>query len=139
ESEVSATCADLAGNVGETRSIVRIDTMAPAASPVQTPITDATSSEVVIVWNWTDGAQGSGIDTANCTTTSTAGDEAAVTLTATCADLAGNVGNAMYSVNVGADTISPTANPTQAPAANGNGWNSTPVTITWNWADNAGG
>lgn len=37
------------------------------------------------------------------------------------------------------DTIAPTASPTQAPAANGAGWNNTDVTVQWNWTDNAGG
>jgi len=37
------------------------------------------------------------------------------------------------------DTTAPTASPTQSPAANGAGWNTTDVTVTWHWADNAGG
>ncbi len=37
------------------------------------------------------------------------------------------------------DSTPPTASPTQAPAANANGWNSGDVTVTWNWSDNAGG
>lgn len=37
------------------------------------------------------------------------------------------------------DTTAPTADPSQSPAANGAGWNSADVTVTWNWADEAGG
>jgi len=37
------------------------------------------------------------------------------------------------------DTTAPTASPTQSPAANGAGWNNSDVTVTWNWADAAGG
>ena len=37
------------------------------------------------------------------------------------------------------DGTGPTASPTVAPAANGNGWNQTAVTVTWHWADEAGG
>jgi hypothetical protein len=37
------------------------------------------------------------------------------------------------------DTIAPTAAPAQAPPANPAGWNTTDVTVTWNWTDNAGG
>jgi hypothetical protein len=50
-----------------------------------------------------------------------------------------------YTSNVGAtsctplDAIAPTAAPTQSPAANGAGWNNSNVTVSWNWADNAGG
>jgi hypothetical protein len=37
------------------------------------------------------------------------------------------------------DTTAPTASPTQSPAANPAGWNTSNVTVTWNWSDNAGG
>jgi len=37
------------------------------------------------------------------------------------------------------DGTGPTASPTAAPAANGTGWNGTAVTVTWHWADEAGG
>jgi CSLREA domain-containing protein len=37
------------------------------------------------------------------------------------------------------DTTPPNAAPTQSPSANGASWNNSDVTVTWNWADNAGG
>jgi hypothetical protein len=37
------------------------------------------------------------------------------------------------------DSTPPTASPTQSPAANAAGWNKSDVTVTWNWADEAGG
>jgi hypothetical protein len=37
------------------------------------------------------------------------------------------------------DATAPVASPTAAPAANGAGWNGTAVTVTWHWADEAGG
>lgn len=37
------------------------------------------------------------------------------------------------------DTSAPTASPSQTPAANAAGWNNGPVTVSWNWTDNAGG
>jgi hypothetical protein len=37
------------------------------------------------------------------------------------------------------DGTAPAASPAQAPAANAAGWNAGDVTVTWNWADNAGG
>ena len=37
------------------------------------------------------------------------------------------------------DNLAPTASPIQSPAANITGWNNSDVTVTWNWADNAGG
>jgi hypothetical protein len=39
----------------------------------------------------------------------------------------------------GMDTYPPVASPIQSPVANGLGWNNSDLTITWNWADNAGG
>ena len=33
------------------------------------------------------------------------------------------------------DGTAPTATPTQAPAANPQGWNNQDVTVTWNWVD----
>lgn len=36
------------------------------------------------------------------------------------------------------DLIAPIAAPTQAPAPNGNGWNNSDVTVTWNWTDIGG-
>jgi hypothetical protein len=46
-----------------------------------------------------------------------------------------DIGAYEYSV----DVTPPSASPTQSPPANGAGWNTTDVTVTWNWADDAGG
>lgn len=40
---------------------------------------------------------------------------------------------------VACDTMAPVASPTQSLAANGNGWNNSDVTVSWNWADEPGG
>jgi hypothetical protein len=53
-----------------------------------------------VSWNWTDNAGGSGIDSANCTTSSTSSGEGTLTLNATCKDNAGNTGSASYTVKV---------------------------------------
>jgi hypothetical protein len=37
------------------------------------------------------------------------------------------------------DGTPPTAAPTQSPAANGNGWNNSDVTVDWNWSDTGSG
>jgi hypothetical protein len=37
------------------------------------------------------------------------------------------------------DTTAPTANPVPSPAPNAAGWNTGDVTVTWGWADKAGG
>ena len=79
-----------------------IDAVAPTASPTQSPIATAgwNNTNVTVTWNWTDSG-GSGIDPANCMTSSTSSSEGnAVVLGATCKDLAGNTGTASYSVMV---------------------------------------
>jgi hypothetical protein len=116
------------------------DTTPPTAAPTQAPAANGdgwNNTDVVVSWNWSD-AGGSGINPANCqmSTTST-GEGTGLVLTASCSDLAGNVGNATYTVSV--DKSRPAAAPTQSPGANGNGWNNSPVTVTWNWTDPVGG
>jgi hypothetical protein len=138
EIKLSATCKDLAGNIGSADYTVNVDKTAPEASPAQDPAANANgwnNSDVTVTWNWSDS--GSGIDTANCTTSSTSSGEGEIKLSATCKDLAGNTGNADYTVNV--DKTAPEASPTQDPAANANGWNNSDVTVTWNWSDSGSG
>jgi hypothetical protein len=136
---VSATCQDIAGNTASASKVVKVDTMAPTAAPTQVPAAGKTgwsAANAAVNWDWTDTG-GSGIDPANCTTTSTPSGEGSVTLNATCEDIAGNTGTASYTVKV--DKTAPAAAPTQAPAANGAGWNRTNVVVSWNWTDNGSG
>ena len=115
-----------------------LESAAPVAAPIQSPVANGAgwnNSDVTVNWNWTDS--GSGIDAANCTTSSTSSGEGELTLTASCRDLVGNVGNASYTVKV--DKLAPTSNPVQSPVANGAGWNNTDVTINWNWLDGGSG
>lgn len=44
-----------------------------------------------------------------------------------------------YEYQVETDTTAPVANPVVTPTPNGNGWNSSDVTINWNWAEEPGG
>ena len=106
------------------------DTTPPTASPSQSPAADAAgwnNTAVTVSWNWTDS--GSGIDPANCTTTSTASGEGAQTLSATCTDLAGNVGSASYPVKV--DTTAPTITAASTTNPNANGWYNGDVTVAF--------
>lgn len=84
------------------------DNSAPSASPTQSPAANAAgwnNTAVTVDWNWSDNVGGMGIDPVNCTLSSTTTGEGELTLTATCSDLAGNQGNASYTVKV--DTIAP--------------------------------
>jgi hypothetical protein len=117
------------------------DTSPPTASPTQDPAANTygwNNTDVTITWNWADEEGGSGIDEDNCQMTTLVTDEGEhMEVTATCYDLAGNMGSATYYVSI--DKTAPAANPTQDPAANVNGWNNTEVTITWNWSDDGSG
>lgn len=75
----------------------------PTASPTVSPAPNVlgwSNGDVTIAWNWTDGADGSGIDPAHCTASSVSTGEGTQTLNASCTDLAGNTGNASYTVSV---------------------------------------
>jgi hypothetical protein len=113
------------------------DLVAPTASPTQLPAANGAgwnNSDVTVTWNWADNAGGSGIDNANCTTSSvSSGEGAALPLHATCKDLVGNTGNASYTVKV--DKTPPTITSSQVPAANGAGWNNSDVSVSFNCAD----
>jgi hypothetical protein len=90
------------------------DTTAPTAAPMQDPPANGAgwnNTDVTVNWNWTDA--GSGIDPANCTTSSTSSGDGVITLNATCKDLAGNEGTATYTVNV--DKTPPTLAPSVSP------------------------
>ena len=115
---------------------VPTDATAPVANPSQSLLANGNgwnNSDVTVSWNWTDESGGSGIDTTNCTTSSTSVGEGNIVLTATCQDLAGNQGTASYTVNV--DKTAPTATATADLAPNGNGWNNSDVTVTFTGSD----
>jgi alpha-tubulin suppressor-like RCC1 family protein len=78
------------------------DGAAPTANPSILPSANAAgwnSTEATVNWNWSDTG-GSGINSANCTTTSVVSSDGQQTLNASCADLAGNVGSATYTVKL---------------------------------------
>jgi hypothetical protein len=80
-----------------------LDSIPPTAAPTQSPAANGAgwnNTDVTVSWNWTDNAGGSGIDSANCTTSSTSSGEGTLTLNATCKDNAGNTGSASYTVKV---------------------------------------
>ncbi|NNF56157.1 MAG: hypothetical protein HKN03_17145 [Acidimicrobiales bacterium] len=101
------------------------DTTAPVANPMQSPAANGNgwnNSDVTVSWNWTDAG---GIDTANCTTSSTSSGEGTITLNASCKDTAGNTGTASHVVKV--DKTAPSVTATPSPVPNGNGWNNADV------------
>ncbi|MBT2517650.1 hypothetical protein J7E29_09420 [Streptomyces sp. ISL-90] len=99
-------------DIGAYEYVGGTDFTAPQSAPTPTlvtgtSLTDWNTTDVTVNWGWADGAGGVGIDPEACTleTTSTV-EGSAVELTATCADLAGNVGTATVTVKV--DKTDPT-------------------------------
>ena len=126
---------------GTFHSMAFIDTIAPTASPTQEPVANGAgwnNSDVTVNWHWTDNVGGSGIDAANCATSTTSSGEGTLTLTATCHDGAGNTGHASYTVKV--DQTDPgIVLASRSPAANAHGWNNTDVTLIWTCTDSLSG
>jgi hypothetical protein len=95
-------------------TVTEVDSTPPTASPTQAPAANGAgwnNSDATVTWHWTDEAGGSGIDSANCTTSSvSSGEGNPITLNATCKDLAGNLGNASYTLKV--DKTAPTVSVT---------------------------
>jgi hypothetical protein len=117
------------------------DTTAPKASATQSPAANAAgwnTTDVTVNWNWADNIGGSGIDSNNCTSTSTSSGEGTLSLSATCKDLAGNTGNASYTVMV--DKTPPTISAAVASLPNGTrDWYTGPVTVDFTCADTLSG
>ena len=99
---LTSTCADKAGNTASDSYTVHVDKTAPTASPSYP--SGWTNSDATVNWNWADGS--SGIDPANCTQSSTSTGEGTITMTSTCADVAGN--SSSDSVTVQVDKTAPT-------------------------------
>ncbi len=99
-SQAGSTIYNAAADVARTFAV--LENVAPVANPVQSPAPTAgwNNTDVTVAWLWTD-AGGSGIDPANCTTSSvSSGEGSAIVLSATCSDRAGNVGTASYMLMV---------------------------------------
>jgi hypothetical protein len=88
---------------------------------------------VTVTWNWSDNPGGSGIDSSNCTPSSTSSGEGTITLTASCQDLAGNRGSASDTVKV--DKTAPTISAVATTQPNANGWYNSNVTVHFTCQD----
>jgi large repetitive protein len=133
---ISYGTTDMAGNVEVARHVtVLIDKSNPTITHALSPKAngnDWNHADVTVTFTCDDQGSLSGI--ASCTAPQTVTDEGqgqAVTGTAT--DKAGNF--ATDAATVSLDKTKPTINGSRAPAANGDGWNNTDVTVSFNAAD----
>jgi hypothetical protein len=128
-----------------TISYVVTDGTAPTDAPVVTGTAGSNgwyTSDVSVAWNWTDEVGGSGIDTANCTQSSGSGgaEGAAVVVSSSCRDLAGNPASDSRTFQI--DKAAPSTGFAISPTSpNGsNGWyKGTAPTVTLTPADGTSG
>jgi len=110
------------------------DVAPPVAAPVASSATNAAgwnNGDVTVAWNWSDS--GSGLNTSICPTNSTSDGEGTILLTTNCKDLAGNTGDAAYTVKV--DKTNPTISAAATSNPNAAGWYNGPVTVHFTCAD----
>ena len=92
------------------------DSTPPVAAPSQAPAANGAGwnkTDVTVSWHWADESGGSGIDAAQCTTSSVSSGQGTIVLHASCKDLAGNTGSASYTVKV--DKTAPSLAPSVSP------------------------
>jgi hypothetical protein len=106
------------------------------ANPSQAPAANSAgwnTDDVAVSWNWADEAGGAGLDLASCSTSSTSSGEGEQTISANCADLAGNQGSASYTVKV--DSTPPSISAAATIQPNSTGWYIDDVTVTFSCVD----
>lgn len=136
----TATCEDLAGNTSsDTQTDINIDKTAPTASASRAPLANAfgwNNTDVTVSFDGTDGL--SGIDSCSADVV-LSGEGAGQSASGTCTDNAGNVSAEATASGINIDKTAPTASATASPAANGNGWNNTDVTVSFSGSDGLSG
>jgi endo-1,4-beta-xylanase len=136
---LAASCKDLAGNTGSASYAVKVDKTAPsitAAATTQPNSNGWYNANVTVHFICNDALSG----VPSCPADQVLSTEgSAISSTAqTATDAAGNTASSNV-VTVKIDKTAPTASPGLTPPANAAGWNTTDVTVNWNWADNGGG
>jgi hypothetical protein len=136
----SGTAADKAGNAASAGIPVNIAQTAPTITGSAAPGPNAngwTNGPVTVSFTCAD-IGGSGIVACPSPTTLSL-DGAGQSVTGTATDAAGNSASTTVG-NINIDKTPPTiALSSRTPAANANGWNNGPVTVTWSCADSLSG
>jgi hypothetical protein len=136
---VTGTAVDNAGNSAtSTVSNINIDKTAPSVNVSVSPPANGAgwnnSTPVTVHFEGSDS--GSGV--LSCDPDVVLNSETAGQLvTGSCTDQAGNQGSSSVTVKI--DTTAPTISGSAAPAANGNGWNNTNVTVSFSCNDGLSG
>jgi len=124
--------------------IFATDIIPPSASPVQSPLPNTSGwnrTDVLITWNWADNPGGSGVDPASCSNSTSSTGEGSVLVSATCNDLAGNIGHGSYTARVDktGPTITPTGKNSDNTAYQAGTWTNQTVTVDFTCSDAASG
>ncbi|GGN09749.1 hypothetical protein GCM10009721_42070 [Terrabacter tumescens] len=125
-------------NFGVQAASYTLDNTAPTASGVVSPAPNGAGwnkADVTVTWTGSDG-DGSGVKAVS-PTTDTVNTDGTVTKTTTVTDNVGNIGSGSVVVNL--DKTAPTIVGSRTPAANANGWNNTPVTVSFTPSDATSG
>jgi hypothetical protein len=129
----SAPSCEPAGNCATGQYSVSIDKTAPSIAYTISPAANSASwrnQETTVTFTCSDTLAGVASCPAPVTVTA---DGAGQTVTGTAVDNAGNAASVTATVNL--DKTAPTITATVSQAANGNGWNNAPVTVTFICSD----
>jgi hypothetical protein len=135
---VDGTCMDRAGNVGSRSFPLRYDSTAPqvTASPARPPGQNGWyNAPLGVSFTGTDAT--AGIDTCDPATTYSGPDSAAVAVSGSCRDRAGN--SASGSLPLRYDATSPQVTASPARSADANGWYNHPLGVSFTGSDATSG
>jgi hypothetical protein len=136
----TGTCTDNAGNTSsDTQTGINIDKTAPSINASRTPAANANgwnNTDVTADYTASDDLSGLVDPATGSHTFNSEGAGQSHTFTVT--DKAGNSASATIS-GVNIDKTAPLVTATPSPAANGNGWNNTNVTVTFDGTDGLSG
>jgi len=131
----TGTATDWAGNFRTSAATaLKIDTVAPGLTSSLSPAKNAegwNKTDVSVTWTCTDATSG----VAPCPPSTIGGEGIDLTTTRTIVDMAGNV-TSKTTAPVNIDRTPPVvSNIVKSPPPNAEGWNNTPVTLTWDCSD----
>jgi hypothetical protein len=138
DAQVTRMCTDKAGNTGSDSKALKYD----ATNPLVTVSLDRVADHEgwynhPVDYSATATDTMSGLDSCQADGSYSEPDNADVSVTRTCTDLAGNTGTGSASFKF--DDTDPTISGSRSPAANGAGWNNGPVTVSYSCGDNLSG
>jgi hypothetical protein len=123
----------------ETVDVTPPDTTPPTITGSRAPVANANgwnNTDVTVSFDCTDNVDGSGVDSVTGPTTLTS-EGADQSVTGTCTDNEGNSASATVS-GINIDKSAPSISGSPAPAPNGNGWNNSDVTVSFDCTDEGG-